>query len=556
MNADDVQSPHILDKQQLDQQPSFIWPEARWHAGLADYSPKPPFATVLQKADLIAGVLVDSADKTIHWLQELLGRPGTVRLRLVLITYPACPTREEHLLALKLLQGQESSEEKDVQIRVLPLESIFGPDSRKATLPPTMLLSHQFTINESWLCLGSVSDSGHDDIHVSSFNVVFKPDDGLRDAWRRWFQYLFEKAVPLTTETVRIPHLVPPPGDPEAAELWAQFEKACASQQANAAIQPKVDARTGEVEPQKNKDGTPSEPWDQKATKLDLSAKYLQQVYATGWLATVDETTRVKPLAIPVSARLLDQESERAIGALTQRQSFSLTVFDAEVDKDIEKCRKITDIMNLLSYSLSHGNRWMPEAAKALLEKELAARNTRGREILKKSLGKSVEDYVASRKDKFRADLNRMYRELGRGNSLPETKLSDVLNHVETRLKAALQSNLAPKVVFNRIAPPDLTEHAPLDNWSQPYALLSGAAELLRTSITDDYFRRNFAKRAFSQEEFEQAMDVFGDIILQSRDRNRAMKELQALTKVDTDDMPLKQRAEAVLAIIGKTITP
>ena len=80
----------------------------------------------------------------------------------------------------------------------------------------------------------------------------------------------------------------------------------------------------------------------------------LQQVYAHGWLVTVDETMRIKPLAIPVKATLLGQQSERTVGALTHKQSFSLQVLDEAVAKEVEKCRRVTDLMDLLNSKAVH----------------------------------------------------------------------------------------------------------------------------------------------------------------------------------------------------------
>jgi hypothetical protein len=123
--------------------------------------------------------------------------------------------------------------------------------------------------------------------------------------------------------------------------------------------------------------------WDDGKTALDPLAQKLQQVYARGWFVTVDETTRIKPLAIPVKATLLGQQSERTVGALTHKQSYSLQVLGEAVAKKVEKCRRVTDLVDLLSYLLSKGNRWLPEAAKALLDKGLEARNNEGQRHLK-----------------------------------------------------------------------------------------------------------------------------------------------------------------------------
>ena len=52
----------------------------------------------------------------------------------------------------------------------------------------------------------------------------------------------------------------------------------------------------------------------------------------------------------------------------------SLQVLDEMVGKEVEKCRRVNDIVDLLSYLLSIGSHWLPDGAKVLFEKELEQR--------------------------------------------------------------------------------------------------------------------------------------------------------------------------------------
>ena len=208
-------------------EPPLIWPEARWFAHGARCAWHPPFEALADQCDLIGGVLVGVSDATVKWIDALFRGPKKRRVTLVVLVFPTGPTREKHLLSLKMLQAQANGTESELEIRVLPVARVFGVDFETPALPPTVLLAHNEQAGKSWLCLGSVANAGRDEIQPASFNAVFQPDDALRDQWRRWFQYLFARAVPLTPETVRIPHLVPAQGDPAAAEMWAAFEAAC-----------------------------------------------------------------------------------------------------------------------------------------------------------------------------------------------------------------------------------------------------------------------------------------------------------------------------------------
>jgi hypothetical protein len=135
-----------------------------------------------------------------------------------------------------------------------------------------------------------------------------------------------------------------------------------------------------------------------------------------------------------------------------------LQVLDDIAEKAIEKCRKVTDVMELLTYQLSQGNRWLPDAAKGLLERELEKRNTLGQKVLRDALGTNdIDRFVATRVGDLRKDLDEMYRQLGQGNEVPNDKMGMVLDEIKKRLKQALDTRITPRAIYNRIVPPDLT---------------------------------------------------------------------------------------------------
>jgi hypothetical protein len=251
----------------LTDEPPLIWPDPRWHDGAACYKALPPIESQFASADLISGVLVVATDTTIQWLSGLLGQQRPRRIMLIIVVYPACPTREEHLRRLMGLQAEFTGQERELQVRVLPTARVFGVDFEKMVLQPTVLQAFDSHTGKASLYIGSVGDAGHDTPNLPSFNVVFHPDDALRNAWRIWFQYLFSSATPLSAETVRIPYLIPAPGDPAATVLWTAFEQACRGPQSGRTMQPQVDPETGEVITEA--DGTPVKPWDDRKTALD-----------------------------------------------------------------------------------------------------------------------------------------------------------------------------------------------------------------------------------------------------------------------------------------------
>jgi hypothetical protein len=467
---------------------------------------------------------------------------------LIIAAYPTCSTKQEHLKAFLDIVTQSASEGKEVELRILTAPTWVG-------LPPTVLLAHAKEVGQTWLCLGSIGDLGKDKWELTSLNVAFRPDDKLRDEFRRWFEYLRQRASLLTEETAIIPHLVVPPGDPEARIMWLKYERLCAVGSREKAAIVHVDPETGEVMTEDGKPQEASQTWDQGITKLDPIAQHLNDVYSQAWLVTVDETTRIKPLAIPVKATLLGQQAERTLGAVKHKQQFALNILDADTAKEFEKCRAVGDIMELLSYLLSKGNRIIPNAARVLLDKELEARNQRGVNSLKETLGGGVKEFIAAKKEGICKNLDQMYQELGQGDAVPQNKVDMVLSEVETRLTAALTSRVTPRAIYNRLSPPDLTSTAPDENWGQALSLLMRAARLLRKSMTDAYLRRGLSGLAFKHAEFENAMNIFNDGILKSDNVRRAECELEALDDIEQSDAPLKDKCHKVWALITGNTT-
>lgn len=529
--------------------PPFIWPDARQHEDSAQYADLPPSRTLFASAGLISGLVVGHADETLTWLSELMQSDLKRRIVLVVVVFPTSPTSERHLRAIGELWAARKHPDTTLEVKLLPVQA-FGGDGtdRRMTLPPTVIQGVHEANGHTVMSIGSVGDAGCDSAILGSFNVVFRPDDALRDAWRKWFQYIVCRAAPLNDQTMRIPQLAPAEGDPEAAEIWQAFMQACQEQDAAATATPTVDAATGEVT--LDAEGKTVQPWDAGVTALDPLAQLLQQVYSSGSLVTIDEATRIKPLSVPVKATLLGQQSERNVGAVKQKQSFTLQVLDDEVDKAIEKCRKVTDVMELLTYQLSQGNRWIPDAAKGLLDKELQARNEQGQKVLKQALGGDVKSFIARRKEAIRKDLNEMYQQLGQGKAVPSDKLQAILDDIQQRLTTALDARVTPRAVYNRIGPPDLTSKAAPENWNQPLSLLVQAVKLFRESQTDAYFPRRLSGLAFSKDDFEKACDIFGDSILVKPDSGRAKEELKTLQEIQDADEAPRSRCDRVWAII------
>ena len=109
----------------------FIWPEARVHAGQAGYDTLPPFEQLLAEADLISGVLVGAAHGTVRWLETLMRQDGKRKVVLVIVVYPACPTRMNHLSSLLQLQTALVGTENELELRLMPVARMITADCEK-----------------------------------------------------------------------------------------------------------------------------------------------------------------------------------------------------------------------------------------------------------------------------------------------------------------------------------------------------------------------------------------------------------------------------------------
>lgn len=520
--------------------PPFVWPEPRIHTNDAKYVTLPPFEKFMSDADLIAGALVGVTDKTVQWLETIMAnvRPRTVKL--VIVLYPASPTREQHLLSLQRLQEKIIVPGKVIDVRLFPLNRVYGNGYEQMALLPTILQATS-TDGKTMFCIGSVGDTGRDAVNLASFNIVFQPDDALRDSWRRWFEHLFTRAARLTPETVHIPHLTPAIGDPAAVELWDAYKRNCLNRGTAPLPPPKVELKTGETTHEG--DGKLVTAWDNNRTKLDPLAQRLVQVYAQGCLVTIDDSTWINPLDVPVKAALLLWQSELSVGAVKHKQAFNLRVLDEATAKHLGECRSVRDLMSL-SYLLSEGSRWISGEAKSLLEEELEARNREGQSIIKRAMdGNNVEAFIEERRDAIRRDLDKMYSLLNQGTSVPENKVSIIFDEVKKRLNTALTERITPGAIYNKVAPPDLTVKAPAENWRQPLSLLLQSARNLRKSLIDGSFPNKFTA----------AMDVFGDVIVKTNNRQRAQHELVLLKEIEeSPDGPKEKCTDVWNIITGK----
>lgn len=494
----------------------YLWPDPRHLESLAE-SPGGRLTDCLAQCDTVMGLLVDLTSEGVHTLRQVLLQKKRFTGSLVVALSPACPTRKEDLLQLLNLRDEFQGDDFRLQLRLLPLPGGVTSAARHAVLPPSSLFLQDSGTGQAWIWLGSNGDLDcHRPYHTASINLLLPAPPLVGDLWLRQFDYVGVRAAPLKAESIEIPQLVPAPGELEAARLWSDY---CSSLYATGDVEltarVEIDPKTGEVRAQ-TADGAAVE----TATSfnhikpLPAAMREILAALSRGSIVSIDEMTRVKPLAIPVKSFLFGKESVTNVGSVRHSQAFTLELLDETTAREINRCRKINDTVALLSFSLGQGMHWIPNAARPLLEKELDSLEVAAKKALGGITAAGVDDWIEKRWPTYEQDLFRMYRELNGGvGEPPRDRLDDVKREAHERLSGAINGRLVPKVSYAAFAP-DIrgSRGEAVSDLGQILHLLQSAAARLREPYFDlRYFGRNFTKRGVRRDEWEIAMNALDD---------------------------------------------
>ena len=290
--------------------------------------------------------------------------------------------------------------------------------------------------------------------------------------------------------------------------------------------------------------------------ELDALICALSEVFRRGKLLATNKNIRAKSLNVPVKASFLGEDSAQTVGALTRRISFSLTILDAETADAIENCRKINDLVKLLSFPLDASVRWIPDAAIRLLELEITARNDQGVMLLRQAIGSDFNAFMRQQELTVRENLTQLYQQAGTTGRASEKQVQDIIQDVRERLQPAVDGELTTHPVFSTLDMGNLAERADDTRWASPFSLLHSAALLFRTAATDPGFDRAFKFSTFDRQAFLEAMNVFNDPLASHPDPERAARDLQQLQAVATSPVSLLEKCRLVWGIIKGEAPP
>jgi len=177
----------------LDPVPPFVWPDPRVFGGSHAYTSAVPYDSVISRARGLAGVVSGVDLQGARWLAALV-RIRNLQSRLVIVLYPACPTRAEVLDALHAVQSIVPEPTGRVpgpalvELRLLPFEEPSGDF-------PNSLCVVDAEGREPCLIMGSAANFGLGSGESAHLNLVFHPEPSLLEAWRNWFEWVWSGEI-------------------------------------------------------------------------------------------------------------------------------------------------------------------------------------------------------------------------------------------------------------------------------------------------------------------------------------------------------------------------
>ena len=400
-----------------------VWPEPRVSGGSARYACELPTDGVLRAAVTVFGVVSAIDDRAVDWLEGFLADHKDTKLRLVISLHPTCRTS---VFALQKLLRLVQPDDGPSSVQGLPGRISPGP-----FLKPALPVRRRWRVT---ILSGPTENLGFAPVNPSHANLATQVDAATFEACRKWFDYLWAVAGPLNPEiAASMPRLVLPEGEVEAARQWEVFRKQCLDQGAAEipTIRVEVDQESGEVvlldalgEPVESPTAAIGAP------TLDLFADGVARMFDLGLLVTIDKLSRIPPLEAPVKPEWFGVDSFRQTGMVRAQTSIKVAPFDESMLKKIDRLRRVSgELLPRYSFSLADGVRWIPKKAIPLFEAALAAANADAKALLGDTVGDNVDSFLASQRDRIRADAQRMYEAYHPNGKIPESAVDNILKN-------------------------------------------------------------------------------------------------------------------------------
>jgi hypothetical protein len=353
----------------------------------------------------------------------------------------------------------------------------------------------------------------------------------------------------------QIPDVVIPAGTPEGARLWQTYLDTCAEGghlEDGPHTVVRVDPDTGDVTLAEGSQTIVSPTEKIGLEKLDALAERVARLYEKGVLVSIDKSSRIPPLDVPLDPSVFGDASELHKGKVTRKVSMRVSIINEKTLKEIDKRRQsIRTMLTKFSYRLADNVRWMPSAAQALFESELERVNKEGQTLISDLLKGDVDAFIAANRDALIVDINAMYAELGRPGKVTRDVITQVEKSLKERLGKAKSANFMPKLSYSAVRFLR-TDNAAASPWGQAFSLLADVTAFPREALTDSFFFRGLK---VAEEDLIKVMNVADDALcrdLTARGvKDRCKAELDLLARIENASIEAKHRCSLVLQILA-----
>ena len=132
-----------------------------------------PMEVLSRGAEIINGIAVGLADRGVAWMEALVRDRPTVRTCLIVVLYPAGPTREAHLKDLLDLSKAAELQETRFEVRLKTVRQRYSERAELPSLLPTILQGFRENPLRTTWCIGTAGDLAFAEPDAGTVNVVF-----------------------------------------------------------------------------------------------------------------------------------------------------------------------------------------------------------------------------------------------------------------------------------------------------------------------------------------------------------------------------------------------
>jgi hypothetical protein len=526
----------------LDPETPYVWPDPRVSEGLAEYANLPPFAPLAARSESVLGVISDLTIAGRNVIADWFESNPTLRARLVIAPYPTGPTGREDLTDLVAMTMEWADR---FEARVHPLEHL----SDRAGNVICFVAKGGGGV---YLVVGPQGDLGCDRSIEGQINLTFRADSILANSFGKSFDRLWARSVPLDADTTaRIPFLVVPEGTLDAAEAWQAYLQSCQVPQVESPCVV-VDPETGAVTIL-GEDGKQVASATEQAglPAMDALTEFVARLYEKGCLVSIDKLSRIPPLDTPIDPAWLGDRAELHRGTVRRSVRTRVSVIEDDTLKEIEKQRTaLSKTLPRFSFGLADNMRWIPDAARPLLEGELNQLVSAGKAIIGDLIKGDLTAFLKSRREKLVVDLNEVLAELGHSGKVTEETVDLVMARQRQRLEKAENFDFLPKLSYSRVSFV-AREDGFSSPWGQAFSLLADLAAFPRRVICDPYFLRGIE---ISEDALLDAMDIGEDVVAKERNsrgiRDHCKAGLGFLSRLEKANLDARKRCDLVHGLI------